>query len=679
MNLKYVNRKRIGIVSVCILICLLAFNNCGKPFRVSKENPISVISSSSEAVPEPRVAPTPNPIPAPTPTPQPVDPGIGCRMNLKSVSAKMEIAQKISEESELVSTSSTLNSSESDLSKDRAYREGEFIIQLRSHSIADQSRRLKSQAILKGSSLVGDNLNKQLKQQSVQIQVEQDQFESIVKKISAKAVIESQQSELLNAIHVSGMTDEEAKELVRRGYKVQRNFKINFMSYSDHPASQYAPNFATMSTVVNTIGSSTLHSQGIRGNGIKIGIIDTGIEVIHSDFYGKSIVGWSNCPGGNFNDDIGHGTHVASIAAGSQGVAPLAQIYMYKVTCNDFSSGAIEALQSAINDGVQVVNMSFSVGIGPDDPLAVAIDAAVAQGVVVVAAAGNCTQSAGGCDDGTPYTQGIQNPLTGQKVIGSPAAARGAIAVGITDKNLQLARFIGLPGPTVWTVGSKTMTLAKPDLVAPAQEICAAGSQTVDAAYSAYGMNAIVGKPGFFGWCDQQHAVLSGTSMSAPIVTGAVALLRQSHPDWNPDEIKSALKNKSAVNVGNLSSYNFFDRGAGALNVQSSSNISGKPPVAKLAEVNYNYSKTTGLVLTGTASDRDSLSTAKFKEYRVYYGKGRNPGAYALLKTSTTQVMNGILLETAGATDCSGEMVFKLEVEDMNGNISRDYSLFQMN
>jgi subtilisin family serine protease len=430
---------------------------------------------------------------------------------------------------------------------------------------------------------------------------------------------------------------------------------------------------------VNLIGSSTLHSQGVRGNGIKIGIIDTGIEVTHSDFYGKNVIGWSNCGNGNFNDEIGHGTHVASIAAGSQGVAPQAQIYMYKVTCNDFSSGAIEALQRAINDGVQVVNMSFSVGIGPDDPLAVAIDSAVSQGVVVVAAAGNCTQSAGGCDDGTMYTQGIRNPLTGQKVIGSPAAARGAIAVGITDKNLQLARLIGLPGPTVWSAAGKTMTLAKPDLVAPAQEICAAGSQTVDAAYSAYGMNAISGKPGFFGWCDPQHAVLSGTSMSAPIVTGAVALLRQSHPDWNPDEIKSALRNKSATGVGNLSSYNYFDRGAGTLNVQSSASISGKPPIAKLLEVNYNYSKTTGLVISGAAIDRDTSASAKFKEYRIYYGKGRNPSAYALLKSSSTQVPSGVLAETLGATDCSGEIVFKLEVEDMNGNISRDYSLIQIN
>ena len=74
---------------------------------------------------------------------------------------------------------------------------------MKSHSIVDQYRRLKSQAMLKGSSLAEDNLNKQLKQQSAQIQSEQDQLETLLKKISSKAVIESQQSELLNAIHVS--------------------------------------------------------------------------------------------------------------------------------------------------------------------------------------------------------------------------------------------------------------------------------------------------------------------------------------------------------------------------------------------------------------------------------------------------------------------------------------------
>lgn len=673
MSFPKMNTKRNLVFSLVILVCIFAFNNCGKPFRVSKDNLISISSQANDIRPTPvPVTPTP-----PVEPPGPIDSGIGCKMNLKT-SVTTSVQQKISNEKLLLMTSTTLKSSESDLATDRSYREGEFIVQFKSHSLADQSRRVQVHAQLMGTALSEDSLSEKLKEQNEQIQLEQVAFQKFLKKVAPNAVIETRQAQLINAVYVTGLSDLQARELVRNGYKIQRNFKINFMSYSQHPAVNYAPNFATIASIVNTIGATSLHSQGINGTGIKIGIIDTGIEVTHLDFTGKSIRGWSNCPGENFNDDIGHGTHVASIAAGAQGVAPQAQIFMYKVTCNDFSSGAIEALQRAINDGVQVVNMSFSVGIGPDDPLAVAIDSAVSQGLVVVAAAGNCTDSAGPCNDNY-RTQGIQNPLDGSKVIGSPAAARSAIAVGITDKNSQLANLIGLPGPTVWSAGSKVMTLAKPDLVAPAQEICAAGSQTVDAAYSAYGMNAISGKPGFFGWCDAQHAVLSGTSMSAPLVAGSVALLRQMHPDWNPDEIKSALRNKSIMNVGNLQGYTFFDRGAGILNIQSSSSVIGKPPVAKLSEVEYNFSKISGLAVSGTASDRDIASTSKFKEYRIYYGKGRNPTAYALLKTSKTPVNSGLLFETAGATDCAGEMVIKLEVEDMNGNISRDYSLFKIN
>lgn len=678
MKFKNINTKRTVGISFVILACVLAFNNCGKPFRVSKDNSISLSSSASNEQPTPVVTPLPPIVPTPTPQPQPTAPGIGCKINLKTASTT-SLSQKILAESETLTTTSSLSTSEQDLATDRSYQDGEFIVQLKSHSIADQSRRIKSHAVLKGTSLTSQNLNQQLKQQSVDIQTEQNSFELLLKKIAPKAVIETQHVDLINAVRVSHLSDAEARELVQQGYKVQRNFKVHFMSYSDHPVTQYAPNFATITSIVNAIGSTALHNQGVRGNGIKIGILDTGIEAVHSDFAGKNIIGWSNCSGGNFYDDVGHGTHVSSIAAGAQGVAPQAQIYMYKFTCDGSSSGLIEVLQRAVNDGVQVVNMSFSGGIGPDDPLAIAIDAAVAQGVVVVAAAGNCTDQAGPCNDGS-RTQGIRNPLDGNKVIGSPAAARGAIAVGITDKNSQLAELIGLPGPTVWSAGSKTMTLAKPDLVAPAQEICAAGSQTVDAAYTSAGMDYWKsGKPGFFGWCDAQHAVLSGTSMSAPLVTGAVALLRQAHPDWNPDEIKAALRNKSVVTVGNLSNRTYFDRGAGTLNVQSSSSISGKPPIAKLSEVEYNYSKTTGLAVTGTASDRDTVATAKFKEYRVYYGKGRNPSAFALLKTSKTPANNGVLFETAPETDCSGEIVIKLEVEDMNGNISRDYSLFKIN
>lgn len=277
------------------------------------------------------------------------------------------------------------------------------------------------------------------------------------------------------------------------------------------------------------------------GQGVKIGIIDSGIDEHHAFFdasgfsmpagfpkgqsaftTAKVIVARSFPPPGApasskvpfVQGDNPHGTHVAGIAAGdastpagggrvASGVAPKAYLGNYKVfvpTVSGLSPNAnapeiVAAIEAAVRDGMDVIN--FSGGefeIEPSrDVVAQALDAAAAAGVVPVVAAGN---SYG--DEGAGS-------------VTSPGNAAGAITVGAADFAGGRASFADFS-----SVGPTPLSLRlKPDVAAP-------------------GVNVLSSVPG--GW-----AFFEGTSMAAPHVAGAAALLRQRHPSWTVAQIKSAL------------------------------------------------------------------------------------------------------------------------------------------
>jgi hypothetical protein len=179
---------------------------------------------------------------------------------------------------------------------------------------------------------------------------------------------------------------------------------------------------------VKRIGSGTVHDGDNKGTGVKVGIIDSGVNYLHQDLYnfyagGEDFVENDGDPA----DVYGHGTHVAGSACaedndlGVVGVAPECELYSLRVLNDDGVgswSAVIAAMDWAVTNGLQVTNLSLGDSNDPGSTVKAAFDNAEAAGLVTVAAGGN---------SGNP-------PGKGNSVI-YPAKYASVIAVAATDKN----------------------------------------------------------------------------------------------------------------------------------------------------------------------------------------------------------------------------------------------------
>ncbi|MFU8851577.1 S8 family serine peptidase [Micromonospora sp. SL1-18] len=265
----------------------------------------------------------------------------------------------------------------------------------------------------------------------------------------------------------------------------------------------------TLDHSVPQIGTPAAWAAGFTGKGVTVAVLDTGVDAAHPDLAGK-VADSRNFSEADPDDTVGHGTHVASIIAGSgaasggkyRGVAPDATLLSGKV-CEDFGcteSAILAGMEwAAVQKRATVVNMSLSGWDTPEiDPLEQAVQTLTAQtGTLFVVAAGN---------DGSDGS------------VGSPATADDALAVGAVDRNDDLAYFSSR-GPRVGDGG------LKPDLTAPGVDIVAARAA-----------KGAIGDP-----VGEKYVSLSGTSMATPHVVGAAALLAQQHPGWTAGQYKATL------------------------------------------------------------------------------------------------------------------------------------------
>ena len=279
------------------------------------------------------------------------------------------------------------------------------------------------------------------------------------------------------------------------------------------------------------------------------------------------------------NPDVyGHGTHVASVAAGetiagapdAAGIAPWAKLYDVRVLdengtgqMGDVLAGIDWAIANHKAYNIRVLNLSLAtptVGSFLSDPLCRAVRAASAMGIVVVVAAGNYGLTADGKE------------VLG--VIGSPANEPSAITVGsvkhydtLTRGDESVNRFSSR-GPTRsgWLDAAGRRhhdNLLKPDLVAPGNKIVGA------LAVSGSPGNVLVGEHpglevgGYSAGSNARQMLLSGTSVAAPAVAGAVAVMLQANPGLTPGLVKAVLQYTAQP----LPGASIVQQGTGLLNV----------------------------------------------------------------------------------------------------------------
>ncbi|MEU6225150.1 S8 family serine peptidase [Streptomyces sp. NPDC047042] len=290
---------------------------------------------------------------------------------------------------------------------------------------------------------------------------------------------------------------------------------------------------ASLDVSVPQIGAPEVWKSGYDGKGVRVAVLDTGVDAGHPDLAGKIAESTTFVPGESVQDGHGHGTHVASTIVGSgaasggrlKGVAPGAELLVGKVLNNlgkGQSSWIIAGMEWAAHSGAKVVSMSLGgTATSSSDVLSETVDELSAStGALFVIASGNAGP--------------------GEQTVGTPGIADSALTVGAVDKSDKLADFSSRgprPGDSA----------VKPEITAPGVGIVAARAAGTS-----------MGKP-----VDDNYTSANGTSMATPHVAGAAALVAQAHPDWTGAQLREALASTAKTNADN----SVFEQGDGRVDV----------------------------------------------------------------------------------------------------------------
>jgi serine protease AprX len=293
----------------------------------------------------------------------------------------------------------------------------------------------------------------------------------------------------------------------------------------------------------------------LQGTGIGIAVVDSGINS-NGDLY--TVMGVNRLVANtafntdynqNPSDGYGHGTVVSSIAGGDGsdsggkniGIAPMVNVINVKVSNDDGSASemsVVQGLQWVLDHkdqyAIRVVNLSFNSTTAASyqtSPLDAAVEILWFNKIVVVASAGN----------------------QGSGAIYPPANDPFIITVGATDDkgSSSLADDVMATFSAYGTTGDN---IRKPDLVAPGKNIVGRLVNTNMGMAKAHPSHVI----------SNAYFKMSGTSASAPIVSGAIALLLQDEPTLTPDQVKYRLM---ATANTNWAGYNSAQAGAGYLDI----------------------------------------------------------------------------------------------------------------
>ncbi len=397
----------------------------------------------------------------------------------------------------------------------------------------------------------------------------------------------------------------------------------------------------------------------LTGEGIKVGVIDTGIDYTHPDLNKNYHGGFDLVDGdddpmetkGSSHDQTIHGTHVAGIIAANgkvKGVAPEAEVVAYRALGPGgigTSEQVIAAIDRAIEDKVDVINLSLGNNVnGPDWPTSLALNKATEKGIIAVTSSGNSG----------PKTWTVGSPGTSSKAISvgasTPPLKVPKLTIGLEDKELDV---VEMQGSMQWDftkpmeitfagigekkefkgVKDKIVLIERGKLTFTEKAMNAkmagavgvliynnvdgefAGTLEIDVGIPVASLSKKNGK-----WIKKQlnkknsritttyHEIkdtiapfssrgpvtntweikpdvvapgvainstipkgymeLQGTSMAAPHVAGAAALIKQAHPEWTPEQVKAALMNTAKLLTdGKNKLYEPYVQGAGRIQV----------------------------------------------------------------------------------------------------------------
>jgi serine protease AprX len=330
----------------------------------------------------------------------------------------------------------------------------------------------------------------------------------------------------------------------------------------------FASNIYDESTVassyVKTAGATAAWNTGNLGAGVGVAVIDTGISPM-KDFEGRLVHGPDLSGENTIVDSYGHGSVMAGIVGGSgadsmnnsngayAGVAPKATLISVKTAGRNGAADVSTLLQamhwvSSYKDqfNIRVLNLSWGTNSTSDpatDPINYAVERLWRQGIVVVASAGNSGASAG--------------------TITKPGDDPVILSVGAYDdkgdlnpSNDQIPQWSSR-GPTA-------QGLTKPDFVAPGRTLVATRS-----------FGSTVEKENPKALVPPSYIKGSGTSEAAAVASGLAALLVGAHPDWTPDQVKTALRS-TAFPINGVAANT---QGKGRVNLAAALNVDPGPPV----------------------------------------------------------------------------------------------------
>jgi serine protease AprX len=347
--------------------------------------------------------------------------------------------------------------------------------------------------------------------------------------------------------HELGIIDAVGAQLTpAQSDKLRANRALTLSKDASVKVAGVSPSYAVRQTMANA-----LHAMGITGQGVGIAFVDTGL-------WATPLAGYDairNVVSTSIPDDSGHGTHVTSIAASANitadgtylGIAPRASWITIKTfgadgrgTYANTIRGLDWILVNKTKYNIRVVNMSFGATAQSyywNDPLNRAVMKLWQAGIVVVASAGN----------NGPYAQSITVPGNNPYVI-----TVGAMTDNYTPTNARDDRLASFS-----STGPTYEGFVKPEIVAPGGHITGVmtKNQAIPKAHREFHDGG-------------NYFTMSGTSQSAAVVSGVVALMLQAQPSLTPNQVKCKLMSSAfaAVDSSGKLAYTVFQQGAGQVN-----------------------------------------------------------------------------------------------------------------